>query len=69
MLFGSLGVVAAIALVVIIAIIIAAKYRTVVPTNMVHIVNSSSGRRVYGKDSAELITSDFDEAKRFYEVA
>ena len=51
MLFGSLGVVAAIALVVIIAIIIAAKYRTVVPTNMVHIVNSSSGRRVYGKDS------------------
>lgn len=51
MLFGSLGVIAAIALVVIIAIIIAAKYRTVVPTNMVHIVNSSSGRRVYGKDS------------------
>ena len=51
MLFGSLGVVAAIVLVVIIAIIIAAKYRTVVPTNMVHIVNSSSGRRVYGKDS------------------
>ena len=51
MLFGSLGVVAAIVLVVIIAIIIATKYRTVVPTNMVHIVNSSSGRRVYGKDS------------------
>lgn len=51
MLFGSLGVVAAIVLVVIIAIIVAAKYRTVVPTNMVHIVNSSSGRRVYGKDS------------------
>lgn len=39
--------------VLIIAIIlgIAIKYRVVVPTNMVHIVNSSSGRRVYGKDS------------------
>jgi flotillin len=36
---------------IIIAFIIAALYRTVVPTNMVHIVNTSKGRRVYGKDS------------------
>lgn len=51
MLYGSLGVIVAVAVIIIIALLIAAKYRTVVPTNMVHIVNSSSGRRVYGKDS------------------
>ena len=44
------AVAAAIALLIVIGVI-AALYRSVVPTNMVHIVNSSSGRRVYGKDS------------------
>ena len=41
------------ALIILLAgILIAAMlYRTVVPTNMVHIVNSSKGRIVYGKDS------------------
>ena len=50
--FLVIGIIAiAIIAIVIISAIIAALYRTVVPTNMVHIVNSSSGRRVYGKDS------------------
>lgn len=48
-LIGGIGI-AIVALIAIIAIV-AMLYRTVVPTNMVHIVNSSSGRRVYGKDS------------------
>lgn len=48
-LIGGIGL-AIVALIVIIAVV-AMLYRTVVPTNMVHIVNSSSGRRVYGKDS------------------
>lgn len=48
-LIGGIGL-SIIAVIVIIAVV-AMLYRTVVPTNMVHIVNSSSGRRVYGKDS------------------
>lgn len=46
---GGIGIV--IAAIILISIVVAMLYRTVVPTNMVHIVNSSSGRRVYGKDS------------------
>ena len=36
---------------ILLILIISAMYREVVPTNMVHIVNTSKGRRVYGKDS------------------
>lgn len=36
---------------IILLLIVSALFRTVVPTNMVHIVNASKGRRVYGKDS------------------
>lgn len=49
LIIGSIGI--AIVALIVVAFILAALYRTVVPTNMVHIVNSSSGRRVYGKDS------------------
>lgn len=51
MLYIGLGAVAFVLLLALIITVIAIKYRVVVPTNMVHIVNSSSGRRVYGKDS------------------
>lgn len=51
MLYYSLGAIAAIVFVVALSLIISALFRTVVPTNMVHIVNTSKGRRVYGKES------------------
>ncbi len=48
-----LGSVAALFVIGAIFLFVALLYRTVVPTNMVHIVNSSTGRRVYGKDSPQ----------------
>lgn len=49
LIIGGIGI--AIVALIVVAFILAALYRTVVPTNMVHIVNTSKGRRVYGKDS------------------
>lgn len=53
MLYYTLGIIVTviISLIVALSLFISILYRTVVPTNMVHIVNTSKGRRVYGKDS------------------